>query len=95
MLVMLHLTTNKQMISYTSTLHTLKIGHVSPDIRVQGINNHLSVDWTCDLDTSVLQTWPWSSSLPCITLPNVCGFREKVWKNTPIEFCLTSYTFLQ
>jgi hypothetical protein len=76
-------------------LHTLKVGHICPDIRVQGIDNHLAVGWAGDLDTPVDETWRWWCALPRIVLADVLGLWEEVEKVTLVELSLSDYSALK
>lgn len=74
---------------------TLKVGHVCPDIRVQGIDNHLSVGRTSDLDSAVGKAGCWWCALPCIAVADVLSLREEVGKLAGVELGLAGFASLQ
>ena len=76
-------------------MRTLEIGHVCPDIRVQGVDNHLAICRASDLDAPVNKTWRWWCALPCIVLADVLGLWEKVEKVALVELSLSDYSSLQ
>lgn len=76
-------------------LPTLKISHIGPHVRVQGIDNHLPVRWTRDLHTTVLKTRRWRRTFPRIVLTNVLGLWEEVWEVALVELRLADHTSLE
>jgi len=66
----------------------LEVSHISPDVCVEGIHDHLPVGRAGDLNPAVDETGSRGSSLPGLILTNVPGLGEEVGKNTPIEFGL-------
>jgi hypothetical protein len=56
-------------------LQTFEIRHVGPNIRVQGVDNHLPVGGTGDLYPSVHQPGRRVGSSPCGVVPDVLGLR--------------------
>lgn len=65
-------------VSHGESLHTLKVGHVGPDIRVQGVDNHLPVGWSSNLNSAVDKTWRWRCGSPCVIVTDVLGLWQKV-----------------
>lgn len=74
---------------------TLEIGHVSVDVGVQGVNDHLAVGGAGDLDAAVDQTRGRGSSLPCGVLTDVLGLGEEVGQNTPVKLGLANLAALE
>ncbi|KAI6775412.1 hypothetical protein HG530_002170 [Fusarium avenaceum] len=74
---------------------TLEIGHVSIDIRVERVHNHLPVSGAGDLNTAVHQTRSRSGTFPCGVLADVLGLREEVRKNTAVKLSLASLATLK
>lgn len=75
--------------------HTLKVGHICPDIRVQGVNNHFSVGRTGNFNSAVGKTGSWWCTLPCIAVADVLGLGEEVGKFSSVKFGLTGHASLQ
>lgn len=57
---------------------TLKIRHVGPDIRIQGIDDHLPVRRAGDFDPAVDQTGRRRCALPGVILADVLGLGKEV-----------------
>ena len=74
---------------------TFKVRHVSPDIAVEGIDDHLAIRWAGDLNTSVDKPRRWRSTSPGVIFTNVLGLREEIWKMAPVNLLLTDYSSLQ
>lgn len=74
---------------------TLKIGHVCPNIRVKGVDDHLAVRGSSNLYSSVDKTWSWWCSLPCVVLTDVLGLRKEVKELALIELSLADHSPLQ
>lgn len=74
---------------------TLKVGHVSVNIRVQCIDNHLAVSWTSDLNSAVNKTWRWWCCSPRSIVSDVLGLWKEVWENALVELCLSDNTALE
>jgi hypothetical protein len=75
--------------------HTFEIGHVCPNIRIQGVDHHLPVYRAGDLHTPVGETWSGGSSFPCITLANVLCLREEVREYSSVQLGLANNTLLE
>lgn len=76
-------------------MHTLEIGHVSPHIRIQGVDNHLAVGGTSDLHSPINKTWSWWCAFPCVIVANVLGLWEEVKKVALIKLSLTNHSSLE
>lgn len=74
---------------------TLKVCHVCPDVRVQCVDDHLSVRRTCDLKSSVHQTWCGWCRSPCIVLADVCSLREEVKLDALVKLRLANLATLE
>jgi hypothetical protein len=74
---------------------TFKVGHVSPYIRVQSIDDHLAVSRSGDLDSPVDQTGSWRRSSPGVILANVLCFWEEVEQVALVELGLSGHSPLQ
>lgn len=68
--------------------HTFKVGHVGPDIGVQGVDDHLAVRWAGDLNTAVDETRSWRGTLPGIVLTDVLGLGQEVEKVSSVNLSL-------
>lgn len=68
--------------------HTFEISHEGGSARVQGINDHLAVDGTRDLDATVLETGGRLGSSPGGILTDVAGLRQKVGQTAVVELDL-------
>jgi hypothetical protein len=75
--------------------HTLKVGHICPDISIQGIDDHLAVGRACDLDTPVYQAWSGRCALPCVVLTDVLGLWEEVEQLALVELGLAGNAALK
>lgn len=75
--------------------HTLKVGHICPDIRVQGVNDHLAVSRASDLDAPIDKARRGWSAPPSIILSDVLGLREEVKEISLVELSLTNYSSLK
>ena len=74
---------------------TLKVGHVSPDIGVQGVDNHLPVGWSSDLNPAVYKTRGGFGAPPYGIVTDVLGLGEEVEQVAFVELCLADDTPLQ
>lgn len=68
----------------------LEVGHVGPDIRVQGVDDHLSVSGAGDLNSSVNKTGSRGGSLPSGVLSDVLGLGEEVGELAGVDSSLSS-----
>lgn len=75
--------------------HTLEIGHVGPDIRVQSIDNHLPIGRAGDLNAAVDQTGSGGGALPGIVVTDVLGLGQEVGEMALVDFGLAVYTALE
>lgn len=75
--------------------HTLKISHVSPDIRVQRVDNHLAICGTGDFHTAVDETRSRGSTLPGIVLTNVLCLGQEVGEVALVNLGLAVDTALE
>jgi hypothetical protein len=73
----------------------LEISHISIDIRVERIHNHLPISGAGDLNTAIHQTRSRSGTFPCGVLADVLGLREEVRKNTAVKLSLASLATLE
>lgn len=76
-------------------VHTLKVGHVGPDIRIQSIDDHLAVGRACDLDAPVHQSRRWRSTLPRLIVADMPRLGEEVEQLPLVKLGLANYTSLQ
>ena len=74
---------------------TLKVGHVSPDLRVQGIDHHLPVDRAGNLQSSVLKTRSRRWTPPCVVLTDVLGVGKEVEGGALVELGLADLATLE
>lgn len=74
---------------------TLEISHVGPDIRVQGVDDHLAVGGTGDLNTAVDETGSGRGALPGVILTDVLGLGEEVGQMTLVDLGLAVNSTLQ
>lgn len=74
---------------------TLKVGHVGPDVRVQGVDNHLSVSWSGNLDSAVDKTRSRWCGPPCVIVTNVLGLWQKVELTTLVKLQLANLASLK
>lgn len=74
---------------------TLEVGHISPHIRVQGVNNHLPVGRASDLYSTVHKTWSWWCTLPGIVVTDVLGLWEEVESVALVELGLADHATLE
>jgi len=77
------------------TSRTLKVSHVGPDVRVQGVDDHLPVSWSGDLNSAVDKTWSWWCGSPCVIVTNVLGFWQKVELTTLVKLQLANLASLE
>jgi hypothetical protein len=75
--------------------HTLKVGHVGPDVRVQGVDDHLAVSGSSDLNTTVDHSGSRVGSPPGRVLTDVLGLGEEVRENSLVNLSLTQDTALE
>lgn len=80
---------------FKDELLTLEVGHIRPDIGVQGIHYHLAVRRTGDLHSPVDQTRRWWRAFPRVVLANVLGLRKEVEKVALIELSLSDHSSLK
>jgi hypothetical protein len=73
----------------------LEIRHISPDIRIQSIDDHLAVRGTSNLHTTVNQTGSGRSTLPGVIFTNVLGLGEEVRQMALVNLGLAIDTALQ
>ena len=76
-------------------LLTFKIGHVSPHIRVQRIDDHLPVCRAGDFNPAVNETGRGWRTLPCIVLADVLSLWQEVKKVALVELGLSDHTTLE
>jgi len=74
---------------------TFKIGHVCPNVRVQGIDDHFAISRACDLDAPIDETRGWWCALPRIVLTNMLGLWKEVEEVSLVELSLADYSSLQ
>ena len=74
---------------------TLKVGHVCPHVRVQGVDDHLAVGGASDLDAPVHQAGRWWCASPCGVLADVLGLWEEVEQVALVELGLTDHSSLE
>ena len=74
---------------------TLKISHVSVDLGVQCVDDHLAVSGPGDLNSAVNETWSWWCSSPCGIISDVLGLWEEIWENALVELGLSDHTALE
>jgi hypothetical protein len=91
---------SKEMISnrrylFPTSLLTFKVGHVSPDIRVQRIDDHLPVCGASDLNPTVNETRCRWCTLPCIVLADVLGLWQEVEELALVELGLPDLATLE
>lgn len=75
--------------------HTLKVGHKGGSSRVQGVNDHLAIDRSSNLDTTIGQTWSGDRTSPRDILTDCSCLRQKVGEDTLIDLLLTENTLLK
>lgn len=73
----------------------LEIGHVSVDIGVESVDDHLAVGGTGDLDAAVDETGSGRRTLPCGVLTDVLGLGEEVGEDTAVDLGLAELTALE
>ena len=76
-------------------IHTLKIRHVRPNVRIQGIDYHLPVCRTCDLDSAVDKTWRGLGSFPSIIFANVFGLWKEVGESAFVKLGLSKVSTVE
>jgi hypothetical protein len=74
---------------------TLEVGHVCPDIRVQGVYNHLAVCRSSNLDAPVGQTGRGWCTPPCVILADVLGLWKEVEEVSLVELGLSDHSSLE
>lgn len=79
----------------TPAIRTLKVGHVRPNIRVQGVDHHLAVCGSGDLYSPVDKSGSWRRALPSIVFTDVFGFWEEVQEIALVEFGLSDHSSLE
>ena len=75
--------------------HTLKVGHVGPDVRVQGVDDHLAVSWAGNLNAPVDEARRRRSTLPRIVLTDVLGLWQEVEQVSLVELGLAKHASLE
>lgn len=75
--------------------HTFKVGHVGPDIRVQGVDDHLAVGRTGDLNATVDQPGSRRRTLPRVILTDVLGLGQEVEQVALVNLGLTIHPTLE
>ena len=73
----------------------LKVGHVGPDVGVEGIHDHLTVGRAGDLHTAIDQTGRRRRTLPGIVLTDVLGLGEEVGQVALVDLGLAIDAALQ
>jgi len=76
-------------------LRTLEVGHVGPDVRVQGVDDHLPVSRSGNLNSAIDETWSWWCSPPCVILADVLSLWQKVELGALVELHLADLTSLE
>jgi hypothetical protein len=85
-----------QLHSFASeALRTFKVSHICPDVRVQGIDNHLAICRPSNLYTPVNEAWCWWCALPCIILADLLGLWKEVEEIALVELGLPGYSSLE
>lgn len=74
---------------------TFKVGHIGPNIAVQGIDNHFAIRRAGDLNPSVNETGSWRSTFPSIVVTDMLGFREEIRQIALIDLLLADHSSLQ
>jgi hypothetical protein len=74
---------------------TLKVGHISPNVAVQGVDHHLAVRWSGDFHAAIDQTGSRRSALPGIVLADRLGLGQEVGQDASVELFLTDHSSLQ
>jgi hypothetical protein len=72
-----------------------EISHVGSDVRVQSVDNHLSVGWTGDFTSSVNQTRGQGWTSPGGVVSDVFCFWQKVWQETLVSQFLLFLSVVQ
>jgi hypothetical protein len=75
--------------------HTFEIGHVSPHISIQGIDDHLAVRRARDLDAAVDQARGRRRAFPCWVIADVLGLWQKVREGALVELSLAEPAALE
>ena len=86
---------NRPLSSARTPARTFKISHISPDIRVQCIHDHLAVSGAGDLDTSVDEARGGTGAFPCGIVADVLGLGEEGGQGTVVELGLAQLASLQ
>ena len=73
----------------------LKVGHVGPDVGVEGVDDHLAVRGAGDLDAAVAETRSRGRTLPCGVLTDVLGLGEEVGENSLVQLSLANLAALK
>lgn len=68
---------------------TFKIGHVSPNVRVESVDDHFPVRGSGYLNSAIHQTRRWLSAPPVLVVANVLSLREEIWQVSVICVDLT------
>ena len=81
--------------AFVCARRTFKVGHVGPDIRVQGVDDHLPIGGSGDFDAAIDQAGGRRRSSPRIIFTNVLCLREEVGKVALVELLLASRSSAQ
>lgn len=74
---------------------TFKVGHISPNVAIESVDDHLSVCRSGDLYSSVDKTRSGWCSSPCLVVSNVLGLWKEVGDNTLVELLLSDGSTLK
>lgn len=74
---------------------TFKVGHISPDVAVQGIDDHFSIRWSGDFDPAVDKTGSRGGPFPGIVVADVLGLGEEIGQSAIVELLLTDRSSLE
>lgn len=75
--------------------HTFKVGHKGGSTRVQSVDDHLAIDGSSNLDTTIGQTGGGDSTSPSDILTDRGRLGQEVGEDTLIDLLLTEDTLLQ
>jgi len=74
---------------------TLKVGHVRPHVRVEGVDDHLAVDGARDLDAAVDEARGRGRALPDNAVADVLGLGQEVGQDAAVELGLADHALLE
>lgn len=74
---------------------TFKVGHIGPDVAVEGIDNHLAIRRSGDLDSSVDEARCWRSTFPGIIVTDMLGLGKEIGQIALVNLLLADYPSLQ